>query len=79
MAAPVWVLADLKRKVVRAMFTLSLFVALADSQAKIDGVKLSAIKIAGKLFQACKLKKRDEYESLIINHLLKIMLEDEND
>ena len=42
-------------------------------------MKINAIKISGKLFKAVKLKKKVEYEELITNHLLKLMMEDERD
>jgi hypothetical protein len=42
-------------------------------------LKINAIRISAKLFKAVKLKKKQEYEELIMNHLLKLMLEDDKD
>ena len=78
-AAPVNILADCKRKLIKSIFTHALFIAINDTSSKNEGLKLNAIRISAKLYKAVKQKKKQEYEELILNHLLKIMMEDEKD
>jgi hypothetical protein len=54
-------------------------VAINDNQSKTESVKINAIKISAKIYKAVKLKKKEEYQELIINHLLKLMMEDEKE
>lgn len=79
LATPVQFLADQKRKVIKSIFTHSLFLAINDPLNKLEQLKVSAIKISAKIYKAVKLKKKDEYEQLILNHILKIMMEDEKE
>ena len=50
-----------------------------DTQNKTESLKINAIKISAKILKAVKLKKKEEYEILITNHLLKLMMEDDKD
>ena len=73
------ILAEYKRKVIKSIFTHTLFLAINEKTQNNDQLKINAIKISAKLFKAVKLKKKQEYEELIMNHLLKLMLEDDKD
>jgi hypothetical protein len=79
LATPIHILADCKRKIIKSIFTHALFLAINDQTSKNDSLKLNAIRISAKLYKAVKLKKKHEYEELILNHLLKLMMEDEKD
>jgi hypothetical protein len=69
----------MKRKVLKSIFTHSLFYALNDPNVKGDSAKVHAIRISARICKALKVRGKQEYIDLITNHLIKLMLEDEKD
>jgi hypothetical protein len=54
LATPVNILADCKRKIIKSIFTHSLFIAINDQNPKNEVLKLNAVRISAKLYLAVK-------------------------
>lgn len=72
-------LTDMKKRLMKSIFTHSLEVALADDLNKPDSLKLNGLKIAAKFQIPSRLKGREDYYEIITGHFIKAMMESDRD
>jgi hypothetical protein len=78
--SPINILGELKSRIIKAIYTISLSVIQNELlNHKSEIMRISAIKVASRMWEAAKIKGKQTYSDLITCHFLKIMLDDDKD
>lgn len=76
--APIKFLKDQRKRIIKSIFTHAIYAVEHGKKADTEQFKITCIEIAARMYDVVTLKHKSEYEELILNHFIRIMMEDES-